>query len=160
MTDEYQPTRKEVLSETWNGVRSKFTRENASKFGKSLKAFSEYTLGIGSLMLAIPYIVPTAVRNFRNVDENTSKTTLAEDIGGYTGTACGILADIGQLGGYYYVAKEGYPEFLLIPVATNLASGIYEIGRKMYNDAKQRVLEKHKPEGLEATLETTELIQE
>jgi hypothetical protein len=42
----------------------------------------------------------------------------------------------------------------LIPVATSVVSGIYEIGRKIYSNAKGRVLEKHKPESLEATFET------
>ena len=33
-----------------------------------------------------------------------------------------------------------------------------EIGRKKYNNARQRLLEKHKSEGLEATVETAEPI--
>jgi hypothetical protein len=153
MAEEYQPTRIEILSEIWNGVR---------RCGKSLKDFGKYARKQGELMLTIPYIIPTAVRNIRNAksDGDLSKYSLAKNIGGITGVIGGLVADIGQVVGYGYAVKEDHPEFLLIPVATNVASGVYEIGRKMYANARERVLEKHKPKGLEATLETAQSTQE
>jgi len=170
MTDEYQSTRKEVLSEILNGVRSgvrsKFTKENASKVGKSLKDFGAYAVGTGGRMLAFLYIAPTVVRIIRDPkpdkpdSDSSPYYSSAEIIGGYTGTIGGIVADFGQVVGYTYAATEDHPEFLLIPVATNVASGVYEIGRKIYSDAKERFLEKHKPEGLEATVETAKPAQE
>ena len=78
MTKEYEPTKKEVLSEMWNRIRNKFTKENASKVGKSLKNFGAYAGGKAGVMLAIPYIIPTTVRDFRNSRGGTSGNSLAQ----------------------------------------------------------------------------------
>ena len=160
MTKEYEPTKKEVLSEMWNGIRNKFTKENVSKVGKSLKDFGACAGGIAGVMLAIPYIIPTTVRDFRNSNGDTGGNSLAQNIGGYTGVFSGLVADIGQVLGYSYAVKENHPEFLLIPIATNAASGAYEIGRKMYFNAKKRVLENYNSKDLEATLKAEEQVKE
>jgi hypothetical protein len=161
MADEYQPTKREVLSEIWNGVRSKFTRENTSNVGKSLKDFvGMYAVGT-AFMVGMPYAIPTYARGFKNHENSDYDLEMnAQIVGEIGGIVTGVVADIGQVVGYGYAVKEDHPEFLLIPVATNIASGVYEIGRKMYNNARQRVLDKHKSESLEATLETAEPAQE
>lgn len=59
-----------------------------------------------------------------------------------------------QVMGYSYAVEHDHPEALLIPIVTNVASGVYEAGRSVYDNARQRVLKKHKLGGLEATVQT------
>jgi len=156
MEEEYQPTKKEVLGEMWDGVRSSFTKEKASKVGKPFKEFGNAGLEVGWTLLTMPYVIPSFVRGCKDdaVKPSYEFDSNAEMVGAYTGCIGGLVADVGQIVGYAYAVKHDHPEILLIPVATNVASGLYEIGRKMYGNAKQRVLEKHKTGTLEETIET------
>ena len=43
------------------------------------------------------------------------------------GIFSGIAIDVAQVMGYAYVAENDHPELLLVPVVTNVLSGIYEI---------------------------------
>ncbi|MDA3837010.1 MAG: hypothetical protein PF542_05295 [Nanoarchaeota archaeon] len=56
------------------------------------------------------------------------------------GTAIGVtgetLLGIAQCYGYYYAAKEGYPEVLDLPAATNFAFGYQNLVDKYINRGK------------------------
>ncbi|MDP4039696.1 MAG: hypothetical protein Q8P57_03900, partial [Candidatus Pacearchaeota archaeon] len=107
-----------------------------------------------------PYILPTTIRLFKYEETSSSEESSEEikldathHVGFSAGFFAGIGLDIAQVMGYSYAVEQDHPEALLIPVVTNVASGVYEVGRSMYKNARQRILEKHKTEGLEATLQ-------
>lgn len=143
MTKKYQPTQREVYAEMWNGVKNSFSK----KIGKPLREFGYSAVTVIAGCAFGPYVVPTLARKLRRMD---TKSSITQDIGIGVGMAGGIAAFVAQTAIYGYVA--GYlkhPEVALVPVATNIASGLYEIGRKMHSDAKQRLLHKHKKKSLE-----------
>lgn len=49
------------------------------------------------------------------------------------GVFSGVVIDLGQLIGYAYFAVNDHPEVLAIPVATNVLSKMYELGRSTYD---------------------------
>ena len=211
MTEEYNPTKKEILNEMWGGITASSRRVThkvgksfkgiSSKAGRSLKetsnkiersfketsyrvrkSFKEAPYKVGrSLIISgksfgftalltarLSHTLPTFIRygcdaNVKSDTNETPPTQRKKSLGEFSryevisvvsGICSGLVVGVGgQLSGYVYALEKGYPEVLLIPVATNVASGAYEIGRKMYNNARQRVLEKHKTEGLEATIQ-------
>jgi len=161
MGNRFQPTRIEVLGEVWKGVRSKFNKENLPKTSRGLKDFSVAFGTLGAHMMAMPYAIPSYLRSFRgSKSDGNLEMNPVEDVGAIAGIVTGLVADFGQIGCYIFLIDEGHPEALLIPAVTNVVSGMYEIGRSLYRNAKQRVLEGHNVEGLEATLQTTEPSQE
>jgi hypothetical protein len=83
-------------------------------------------------MLAV-YMTPTAIRKFSNIN-----------------TGLGMALNAAQLLTYVSLAKKGIPAYL-IPLATNVASGIYETGKFVYKKAEQRLIGKRK--SLEGKLE-------
>jgi len=145
MEENYNPSGKEVLKEIHSMITSKFTK-------KSLKEFAFSSVKITRDVLALTYAAPTMYRKVKNNKEG--ETSLAEWVGGFTGLAIGLAADVGTVLEYHYNLKQSHPNLWLIPVATNLASGGYEIGRKLYKDAKQRALDKRNGKNLETTLNT------
>ena len=75
------------------------------------------------------------------------KLSESEEKGAWTGLISGVVIDLGQVVGYYYLAINDHPEVLRIPVATNVISGSYELVRFSYRNARrnarQRLLERH-----------------
>ena len=61
--------------------------------------------------------------------------------GGIFGTLTGLGLTVAEGIGYWYIARKGYPNFLVLalPLATNVASGLYEYGAHV----KQRLIERH-----------------
>ena len=159
MTEKYQPTKGEVLGEIVGGVGRKLTRENFSKVGKSVKEFSEFYI-VGNMFMAItPYIMPYLVRRLKEHKQGSEDLSMAGFLGGTIGLVTGGMLTIGQIQIYQFAMTQDHSEVLLIPVATNAVSGVYEIGRKMYKNAKQRLIDKRQSDGLEATLQSTESTQ-
>jgi hypothetical protein len=156
-TQEYKPTKKEVFNEILNEFKSKSIAKSksitnrASKAGKSLKDFGKvYVVGT-ALMAGMPYAIPTYARSFKEAKENPSYfETNAEDTGANCGFITGTMVDIGQFLGYVYAVSEDHPEALLIPLATNVLSGAYEIGRNIYKNTEKKLIEKHNIKNLES----------
>jgi len=156
MTKEYQPTRKEVFGEMVNEVKQYFSEDNLKNIGTKLKQIGETSLGMAEFTSLFPYVLPTTIRALKDAKTSLSGKTEFNptyNVGFPAGFVGGIGLNIVQVMGYSYAVKQDNPEALLIPVVTNVASGVYEFGRSMYKNVRQRVLEKHKTEGLEATLQ-------
>jgi hypothetical protein len=173
MTD-YNPTKKEVLGEVFNGL-GRFSMENVYSFGRGLKKFSVNTgKGLKNFadnttdcfleVMASPYVIPTTIRvtvNYDVSDVDLSKIPISERMGAYTGLAGGVVSSIIYGMGYHHIATEmDHPEVLLIPLATNFVSGVGEIGRGLAKNAKQRLLKRHRFEGIESTVDAADSEQE
>ncbi len=143
MTEKYEPSSREVRAEIWRGLKDS-CREKVKK-GEPLKEFAGFFGGIGMLMVISPYAVPTAVRVVKDtgLDDGIDDYSLAQNMGGYAGALGGFLADAGQVAGYIYCYNHGCPEIIALPVTTNVVSGIYELGRIAYKNARQRAIERH-----------------
>ena len=65
----------------------------------------------------------------------------AKQYGGIFGTLTGLGLTVAEGIGYYYMARKGYPNLLVLalPVVTNTASGLYEYGVSV----SQRLIQKH-----------------
>ncbi len=158
MAKEYTPTRKEVFEEIGRGLAK--TGKNIGtglvKTGEAIKNFC-MGLGVGLLEISkIPYIIPTYVRQSKELKEKNlgdyhlEKSEIAGLLASFIASGVGF---IGQIALYEHLVKETkHPEIWLVPVATNVASGLYEIGRKMYNNARERVIENHKSKDLESSV--------
>ena len=158
MENKYKPNAREVLTELYRFAKE----EELPRIEKSTKEFLKYLMGTAAVLTLSPYAIPTVRRlamegqpctdntpiNNPIPDNNTSVTipdnvvsnTHAENWGIGLGLISGIAIDTGQVLGVYYAAQHGHYEVLFIPVATNVASGLYELGRKVYKKAEQRVV--------------------
>ena len=161
MDKAYKPKKKEVLGEVLNGVKDKFTREKMKIREKLTKDYlSNFAQGF-LVTCAIPYLLPRVVREFKEgpYDPNPRKNTSIKDRGFNDGVGLGLVGWIGQAVGYGTIVNKTHrPEILLIPFATNLTSGAYELGRKMYKKAESRLISRHQESSLEtATQEPTKV---
>ena len=164
MKTEYQPTRREVYLEMLKSLKSvpkkieerftdkilpriKRTRENI-KQKLTKKNLKEFGYGAGALVIMtgfFPYVLPRIPRFIDNRimnEGNRRKLSEAENIGGNYGFLLGLAALATQGYTYNYLARHNHPEFLAIPLATNLASLGYELIRPAYNRAKARVIQR------------------
>ena len=152
MAEDYKPSKKEVIGVIIDGVKNKIPSYDISKIGDSIKEFSLATSAGIAILLTAPYIIPHFIRNTKNVKINIPGGV---DTGGYFGTTLGVASLIGQAAGYHHLSTVyDRPEWLLVPVATNVISGVYEIGRFIYNKAEQEFLKNHKPNSLESKVES------
>ena len=110
---------------------------------ENVKEFRDMAIGNTVLFATSPYYISTTIRVLREAEDGQTKFTRAQDCGGYLGCCMGIAAIVGQSIGYNYLTAHDHPGVLAIPVATNAISGIYELGRKAYMNAKHRSAEKH-----------------
>ncbi|MEI7718245.1 MAG: hypothetical protein WCI72_00120 [archaeon] len=171
MENQYKPKAKEVFGEIYESVADKFSKENLRKKEMATqdslrharniaKDFTrEFMASVGVINLG-PYMMASTKRVFASdrqpIQNNTSQNTLipdnnvrtcyvpsasAERYGLSTGVFAGLVLGLGQFIGYNYALKYGHYEVLFIPVATNVASLVYEQGRKVYKRAEQRVVE-------------------
>lgn len=136
MTDNYEPTKKQIAREM---LRFKGTSETF----EGLKDFGFMAGGIGGIVVSFPYAIPSYVRWFREGSGEDSSLTCTQTIGGVIGAIGGILIDIGQIVGYTHLIQNDYPGAWKIPVATNIVSGAYEILRHSSKKAKQRLIKEH-----------------
>jgi len=112
--------------------------ENHNPIEKSSPLFGE---GFVKMFLA-PYALPTLIRTFRDIKKEYSDLSTKQKIGFFSGVGLGSLTDICQVAGYYNMSvNEGIPEVLLLPLATNVFSGIYELGRWRINKSRKKFAE-------------------
>jgi len=90
-------------------------KEVAKETGKQLETALENNLDF--------YILPTAIR----------KDSKAFNFPGYAGV-------VSQIGIYATLIEKGIPAYL-IPITSNVLSGIYELGRYVYKKAEQKVID-------------------
>jgi len=157
MVEEYNPTKKEIVKEIGSGFKSTFSKENLKDFGKNLKDFGGYCGFVFSLVSIAPYIIPSTIRSLNEPSSPEDKETSmnkAEEVGAFTGLGGGVIGWFVQLGSYVHIAdKYNLPEIGLIPVATNVLSGIYEFGRHSYKKAEKRLIERDKSKSLDSIAE-------
>ncbi|MDD5133517.1 MAG: hypothetical protein PHD81_04785 [Candidatus Nanoarchaeia archaeon] len=153
MVETYKLTKKEVLKEVCNNTENEFV-----EVYKSLKVLSKNFLGAAAIVHVIPYIIPRAIIGRSNKKKKLEDYGTLEDSATILGATIGFLSLPIQLDLYSWVGND-YPEFLLLPIVTNVISGAYEIGRFVYNNAEKRVVEKHITESLEAKVQPTEVVQ-
>lgn len=144
MENEYCPSKREILEEVIERVKETFSKENVTNYSK------DFAIG-GSFAATSLFTIPTHVR-FYLQNENkliyscASRKGLTSGVGIIAGLGLGAMINdvcFGSMAGSRYV-----PFFL----ATNTASGLYEIGRAIYAGAKKRAMEKHSS-GLEEKLD-------
>jgi hypothetical protein len=128
---EYKPSRKEVFNEIGNRVKTSskialnHLKRNASDFINTQK---------------ILYTFPSALKS----KQKYGKLTFGDGLG--------ALADVGQIVFYFgNIIDAITPEntfgfehnYWLIPVATNVASGLYEAGKAIYKNTEKKLIEKY-----------------
>ena len=127
METEYKPTIKEILREMFDGARD---------FWKGL-------LTTAIPIIELPYMLPTAIRHGNRLEEPKNISYKTSYVGGFIlGITTGVFANIAQFPLYTELIARNHSEALLIPVATNVISGICEWRRI----ARKKIEEIHKPE--------------
>lgn len=131
----YKPSKREVVGRMFGDTGRFFGK--ASRNIKNTIAYKNVKDFFGSIgytggcLVIAPYIIPTDVRFLTEPFSTENPMTTAKGIGGIIGFLGGAVGIMGQLAGGIYLANdEHHPEVLLIPLATNLASGAYEWYRK------------------------------
>ncbi len=136
----YEPTKDEIIVEMI----------------KRTKNFTKMFLKSGVLMNIIPYAIPYSLgedNKFKTEEENSPRS-FSEAIeilrkkegpgtvkGLYAGVGAGVIGIGTQVAFYINQVNEGNPEYLLIPLATNVLSGIHKIYKKTKNELKESKLE-------------------
>lgn len=84
-------------------------------------------VGTTILTLVFPYILPTMGRSIMEIKSKAEKRkfSIADHLGGTTGTAVGLIGNIVQAD-YYY----NNPHMLLFPLSSNLILAGYELIRQ------------------------------
>lgn len=119
--EKYKPSFLETVSEM---VRDFY--ENTSR---SACAFFE----MAGLLNFMPYVLPSVYRQFKEVEphkDDVHDIPLSDSISACCGFFFGAGGLLLQIEAYTKAVEIGHPEYLLIPVATNIANGIYEKVRK------------------------------
>lgn len=122
MAQEYKPKLKEIVKEMGSEINEGIYKSiiNIKDFGVS------YLKTVGAI-LSISYFIPYSNKLWKYTKIATDKEiSKAEIAGNFFGTITGIVGVLTQLYGIYPLAvKKGHPEILLLPVVTNIASGLY-----------------------------------
>ncbi len=136
---EYKPNLREIVKEIGSDVKKFFDNTPTmlkATYGTA-KIFGKATGGV----IVGPYIIPSIVQAFRKIDSEIKPIKQHEVIVGQAlGVMPGSLVIFSQMHLYSDLIRKGHPEVLLVPVATNILSGIYEWGRS----AQRRLVKKHK----------------
>ena len=117
----------------------KVVKETAKDISSYLKPVFDFIKGAGEGFFEVsiaPYIFPTLIR--QTFSEECSK---AEENGAWGGCTLGVVGWIFQSALYYQACKAGHPEALLIPVVTNIASALYEKGKKVKKRLEDEITE-------------------
>jgi len=146
MKEDHQPTKKDTLTEIVRNIKKGFNKENFKKVGKEIKDFGCTFAETAGVLLSFPYTIPTQVRIFKEFQSSNPDFSLGANIGGWSGVVTGIAGYVGQAFGYHYLATHDHPEALLIPIATNVISAGWELGRKSYRTAKENLIKRNKIE--------------
>ncbi len=139
--ENYVPTKSEIAKEIGNNF------VDSVKNLKFKNSILEEAVAIMALINIFPYSIASAIRYFKEPVSEEEKNRIYTKTD-HVITVSSILAGVCGVGmqvfGYYQLARHGKEEFLLLPVATNVISGIYEIGRYQVNNAKRRLINRHK----------------
>jgi len=143
--DEAYPSRREVYKEIFSRTKDKLLN-----FGESVKEAGISTVAATSLIALMPYRIPTIVRDFREYDASGRlengiwKKASSEKIGASLGIVLGLSSWALQAAGYQYLCNHGHSEALALPLATNVISGVYELGRRHYKKVRNQLIEERK----------------
>lgn len=143
MTDNYEPTRKEVWKEVYNGI--KIDNEKRERLREGIKKVCNGIVDyVGGTWMTgtCGYIIPSAIRSLKEESAENQEnvgTPVPFNMGCITGLCLGLAQIVLYLD---FAFKDNHPEVLLIPASTNVASEIYEIIRKSYKNAERRVITK------------------
>lgn len=167
MTESYEPSRKEIFGEIFRPMKNYVSKNNIKRLGQEIiDGGKMFLLGTASLAV-LPYALPSSVKvlieceaerksfKVKVKDVRSSISAYSEDMGVVSGLVAGVTLNIGQVMAYNYLVKNNHPEVLLIPLATNAVSGIYEGGRYLYRKAKNRLIKKHR-ESLESAVSSSQ----
>ena len=111
--------------------------------GRKSKRFIFYLSMFGNF----GYAIPSFKRKFEEIGDRAYDSSAnvsiskAEGVGSFLfGSGFGLVLSFAQFGVYCNLSDKGYPEVWLIPVATNLASVIYErcIRKKLKKNAQEK----------------------
>lgn len=144
----YEPTKQEVFREM-----AKIAAEGTMYFLGGLLISSV-------LFGTIPYYLPTSTRkmNEPSVPASTvsSPNPKSLDVSIAIGSVVALGSWVGQIAGYKYLYDNGYGKLCFLPLVTNVASGLYEIGRHMYNVTREELIKRYEAEtsGLETKIES------
>lgn len=125
MLPDYRPSLREIATEV---AREVIDLDNWKRIGKN-------AFGVAVLFAAVPYIIPTVVRGYKERFEESiysehRESLISEGIGMTTGILGGFGLFFSGIGAYVTYLKEDHPEYLLIPAVTNVGSLVYEVGRR------------------------------
>lgn len=145
----YLPTRKEVWNEIWNRVKNKVKIKDYPRKREVLNEFGKGFYESAKNIALFPYRVPTALRGLgkilTNQDYNPSP---AKSVGIMLGASTGLISLIGQLAGWAVwemslTNNSDDLKYLFIPIATNIISGVYEIGKSKYDSVARTLYERN-----------------
>jgi hypothetical protein len=126
--------------------------ENTKKFLKPSKEgmmeAARVVVGFPFLINAAPYMIPSIVRCCREESPSSEEKMSFSDklaIGAVYINTLGLA--YGHIAAYVEACENGY-EVLAIPAITNIASGIYEMGKK----AKKDLIKEHWDRNLESKI--------
>ncbi len=140
------PTRKQVVAEI---LRHSAEKDSLKKAGKEAKDFLFNSVREFVVFNAIPYYIPTYFRKTRNLKSTNKpdKVLNGKRVGADVGLFLGCFGIGAQTAGYGYLfLTQGNLKPLIPFVALNLASGGYELGRKLFKDAEKRLITRTKLE--------------
>lgn len=139
--ENYKPAKKEIYDELISGFKNKSI--------EYFKAFVSPAISAGAVSaVASMHAIPSYFRWLRaRVENDAEQPGVGSFISTCTGMLTGItISTIGSELIYISVLKSDYPEIALLPIATNVLSGLYELGRGSYKNAEKRLIKKRKAE--------------
>ena len=130
---EYSPSAKEIINEVHQDVKDYLSKKPYVPY---LNFFSS-TIQSSIFTIVMPYIIPTTIRYLKKNDPLSAKVDEVKSWGYIFGFFFGITTS--SIVYMDHLNKNNILEYLLIPVATNLGSGIYETGKS----ARKRLIIKN-----------------
>ncbi|MEK6940555.1 MAG: hypothetical protein AABW49_01495 [Nanoarchaeota archaeon] len=91
-----------------------------------------FAYGAANIISAVNFLPSAVVHKINDTRINQPLLDDRDIIALELGTLGGITVVLVEIGLYSTIIGGGYPEILLIPVFTNLASAFYEAGRAIY----------------------------
>ena len=143
MTDKYEPSLKDIITQIYKEGKYVF---NIFANKKNIKEFSRGFLKTYLYMGFTPAIIPSTSTYITNACYGKEDKKISTEIPITSAQTSGhvigaILGTITAIGSFSYVANstKDNKELLIIPLATNLISGVYEYVKY----TKQKLIEQH-----------------
>lgn len=137
--EKYIPTKGEIACEMVR-MAGKGMMSFVKGTGNVLSSFFQ-TAGYFAVM---PYTIPSVKRRWNDPNGLASKDI--NPFGIAFGIPAGVVSWGGQIIGYRYLYDNGYGELCFLPLATNVASGMYEVGRCLYTASKENLVQRYETE--------------